>query len=129
MIAGAENLVAAATRTSAMDPKDTPDTKDVQIECSDCGRRLDLRYRVVDRPPAREPVLGCPTCQSRRDVPPLVERLKAEAAPRFIEVVALQRAIEVGIGAAQRPADEAVSGRPPQGVRSTVPGTSGPKAP
>lgn len=75
----------------------------LDMKCSQCGMELRLRYREVRQPPASQHVMGCPECQSTGNIAQNIEKLEESAAPRHLEILALEKRTEVGVGSATPP--------------------------
>lgn len=74
-----------------------------EVTCRGCGTVLHLRYALVRHRPLHAAPLGCPECQSTIDLEAAVGRLEDAAAPLVVEAIALEKRMEIGVGAEAEP--------------------------
>ncbi len=73
------------------------------VLCSRCDTAWEVHYSYDAAEPSSQNLLGCPECQSVADVPALIRDLEAEAGLRFLNITALVKKTEIGVGAARTP--------------------------
>ncbi len=79
------------------------------VVCSNCHAVWEVQYCITRRQPDSQHPIGCPECQSTRDVPALMEQLERKAGSRYPNVVALVKDVEIGLGAELTPVTEVVA--------------------